>query len=116
MITCDNMGFIKKINRKDKKGSIKTYYYYYEYIKLGGKWVQKYVRQATPEEVAATHNEDKKDIAIITCANPDCDNQIKMPRSQKRRLYTTYPLRYNRFQMVYCSEACQQIHDMALRG
>lgn len=108
------MGFIKKITRKDKRGSIKTYYYYYENIKRDGKWVQKYVRQATPEEIAVSRNEAKNDIATITCANPDCDKQIKMPRSQKRRLNTTYPLRYNRFQMVYCSEECQQMHDKEL--
>lgn len=112
---CGNqMGYIKKITRKDKSGHTKTYHYYYENVKRDGKWVQKYIRRATPEEIAVSRKDDKSDIAIITCANPDCDNQIKMPRSQKRRLNTTYPLRYDRFQMVYCSEACQQMHDKAL--
>ena len=108
------MGYIKKIN-----GTCSTpYYYYCVKIKVAGQWTERIVRPATLEEIAASHTskDSKKDIALMTCANPDCDKQIKIPRSQKRRFNTTYPKRYNRFQMVYCSEDCQQAHDKVLRG
>lgn len=105
------MGYIKTVHRNKK-----SYYYYCENRTRNGKRTQVVIRNATPEEIAVTRDKNRgsKDTALIICANPECDNQIKIPRSQKRRFNTTYPLRYNRFQMIYCSKECQQMHEKAL--
>ena len=109
------MGFVQKKVRKSN-GITHINYYYCERVKRDGIWKQIIRRKATAEEIAASNisKNAKKDIALMTCSNPDCDRQLKIPRSQKRRFNTTYPLRYNRMLMVYCSKDCQQLHDKVL--
>ena len=111
------MGFVKKTVRKSKESGIThTQYYYCENIKRDGTWKQIIIRKATAEEIAASNisKNAKKDMAFITCSNPECDRQLKIPRSQKRRFNTTYPLRYKRVLMLYCSRDCQIAHNKVL--
>ena len=111
------MGFVLKTNRKSEKTElININYYYCERVKRNGKWTNKYIRKATAEEIAASNisKNAKKDMAFITCSNPECDRQLKIPRSQKRRFNTTYPLRYKRVLMLYCSRDCQMAHNKVL--
>lgn len=70
------------------------------------------VRPATPEEIEAYHatRQDGTDFAAITCSNPDCDRAVKILRTQKRELYTKTLLQYGRFNLVYCSQECQEVH------
>lgn len=95
---------------------VKEYYYLAERIKVGEEWRNKLLRRATEAEIQAYRaTRQETDMATMTCNNPDCDRQIQIPRSQKRKFLVTYPLRYGRFVRVYCSEKCQQEHSVMLR-
>ena len=83
-----------------------------------GCWTEKTIRKATHEEARASNSrkDNNNDITYMSCANPECDNLIKILRSPKPKFNTTYPLRYKRYQMIYCSEVCQQEHDKILKN
>ena len=54
------------------------------------------------------------DFTLCSCANPLCDNFIKMTRSQRVKFFTTYVIKYNHLELPYCSKNCQEDHKRAL--
>ena len=92
------------------------YFYVAEKIKMEAGWRTHIIRRATGEEVKTYQaaKEGLKDLAYITCGNPACNRQVAMSRSQKHKFNTTYPLRYNQFTLVYCSQQCQDEHSKEL--
>ncbi|VVB84699.1 Uncharacterised protein [uncultured archaeon] len=91
-------------------------YYLAQRIKKNSKWINKIIRRATPAEIKAYQSTRglATDLAPVTCAYPECDKVVLIPRTQKRKFMTTYPLRYNRLVQVYCSQECQDNHGKLL--
>lgn len=91
------------------------YFYLAEMVKAGSSWKEKIIRPATGEEVKTYKgSRGEPDLAIVTCANPDCDKTLLIPRSQKRNFYLTYPLRYGSLRLPCCSVKCQREYTDAL--
>ncbi|MHC1576879.1 MAG: ParB N-terminal domain-containing protein [Methanosarcinaceae archaeon] len=55
------------------------------------------------------------DLTLCSCANPDCDNFVTLTRSQRRKFFTTYYIKYGQIELPYCSKECSDIHQRALR-
>lgn len=85
------------------------------------------LREATappkPTYTKVTRIEDLKepeppkdpDLTLCSCTNPDCDQFVAMTRTQRRKLFTIYYVKYGNFELPYCSKQCQEIHIQALR-
>jgi hypothetical protein len=102
-----------EIKRKGSKiwGYIVQAYYDEE----GRKRVQ-YLRQATQKEIH-THlqiQKNREELVPVVCSNPECNKIFKIPKNQKRKFFTTFPLRYGRFTLPYCSSECRDAHMKVL--
>ena len=94
------------------------YYYLVNEWKKGGKQKRKYIRAATTAEIE-TYEENKRakeKLIKVSCAYPHCDKLIIMSRAQKQKFFTTYPMRYGRLNLPYCSKKCQETHFKELQS
>lgn len=92
--------------------------YYYLVEKHGKEGRRKYIRSATHEEIE-TYEENKKakeKLIKVSCSYPHCDKFITMSRAQKQKFFTTYPMRYGRLNLPYCSKGCQETHFKELQS
>lgn len=103
-----------------------------QYLKQVGDWVyviedihdsdsgrvtHRFLRPATEEEIETKEQADEmaKNRVPVVCSNPSCDNLIFMTRDQKKKFFTTYPLRYGRVSLPYCSSRCRELHMETLK-
>jgi hypothetical protein len=49
-----------------------------------------------------------------TCSNPECDNIVRIPRSQKRFFLVDCFKRYGIIKLPYCCKECQETHQQML--
>ena len=94
------------------------YYYIVEKREKNGNTVRKYIRRANSEEIE-TYEENKKakeKLIKVSCSYPHCDKFIIMSRAQKQKFFTTYPMRYGRLNLPYCSKECQENHFKELQS
>ena len=94
------------------------YYYLVSDSRKDGKLKRKYIRSATQAEIE-TYEENKKakeKLIKVSCAYPHCDKLIIMSRAQKQKFFTTYPMRYGRLNLPYCSKKCQETHFKELQS
>jgi hypothetical protein len=105
------MSFVKKVRNG------KIYYYLAKKVRTEDGWKEQIIRPATEEEIEAylAAKNHMKDMSIVVCSNPECDNIIKIPRAQKRKFYTAHVNRYKRFTTIYCSKECQLTHNEQLK-
>lgn len=89
-----------------------------DHLNEEGRQVRRYIRALSPEELEEYKKSRliSKAMVPVTCCNPRCNRTILMPRDQKQKFFTTYPLRYSKFTLPYCSRECQEQHTAELSG
>lgn len=60
------------------------------------------------EQVLANKKQLHDDIVEYPCMNPDCNNTIKMSRSQMEEFYIGYKKKYDMIAFPCCSKECQE--------
>jgi len=100
-----------------KSGNHKIGYIVRSYTK-DGRRVREYVRRATDEEIKehtkAQHNNKK--LVPVVCTYPNCNTIFKIPKKQKQKFFTSFPLRYGRVTLPYCSARCRDAHLKELKA
>jgi len=94
------MPFVKKFGDK---------YYVVRKIFENRTWKSEILRLATHEEIEKFLNQ-----CSLICANPKCNNTIILTKDQKQKFMVTYPLRYKKLVLVYCSRKCRDEHAKEL--
>ncbi|MBC2746267.1 MAG: hypothetical protein HF975_04525 [ANME-2 cluster archaeon] len=81
-----------------------------------GRQVREYIRPLDQDELREYRKsmQTRQALVPVSCCNPKCDQIILIPRDQKQKFFTTYPLRYGRFTLPYCSKKCQDDHTREL--
>jgi len=88
------------------------YYYIVEPYTEDGNRKFKHIRKATEEEYLNYKKATKARTKIIkvSCSYPECSNTIPMTIAQKHAFFTTYPKRYGKLALPYCSKECREKH------
>jgi len=84
-------------------------YYLVRKIFDNGTWKKDIIRLATHEEIEKFLTQ-----CSLICANPKCNNEVVLTKKQKQKFMVTYPLRYNKLVLVYCSKECRDEHAKKL--